>query len=315
MKRKHAILALIVLALTTAFAGSARVEARSQMGVAESKERLSALLPEKRAMKGWSITLGPKFFEPQNLWEYINGQAEMYIDYGFELVGTAEYGSLDGPGSVTIEIYQMQSPKHAFGIYAAERSPLDTSIGMGVQGYLSENVLNFWKGPYYIKLTSFQRSPETKETLMALAVGIDHKIDGSYAEPKPFACFPEDNRVSMSERFIPRNFLGLSFLKDGYRVSYQTREQSFQAFLVKTESKGMAKEVFRKYQDFLQSEHAHVSLSTEGDYQLMVSKKEKGQAVFHHGPFVGGVLNAADLSQAQEILSEIIRNLRRGCAQ
>ena len=266
-------------------------------------------------MKGWNITSGPEFFEPQNLWEYINGQAEMYLDYGFELVATAEYGSLDGLGSVTIEIYQMQSPKHAFGIYAAERSPLDTSIEVGVQGYLSENVLNFWNGPYYIKLTSFQRSPETKEILMTLAAGINNKIDGSYAEPEPFKCFPEDNRVSMSERFIPRNFLGLSFLKDGYRVSYQTGEHSFQAFLVNTESEGMAKEVFRKYQDFLQSEHAHVSLSKKGDYQLMVSKKEKGQAVFHHGPFVGGVLNAADLPKAEEIVSEIIRNLRRGCAQ
>jgi len=313
MKRKKAIFTAIILALTVSLANAQGLEVSSQKEASESKEVLETLLPKNTEIKGWKVILGPQFFEPQNLWEYINGEAEMYLDYGVELVATAEYATLDGFRSMTIEIYQMKSPKHAFGIYAAERSPQDDFIKMGVQGYLSENVLNFWKGFYYVKLTSFQTSSETKGILMKLAGVIDNKIEGSYSEPELFACFPENNKVKRSERFIPKNFLGLSFLKDGYRVEYKRDESNYQVFLVKNGSHDIAKEVFRKYQDFLKSQHKRVSHSKQGDYQLIFTKREKVEVMFQYGSFVGGVLNSTDLSKAEGIIEEIVRKFKRGC--
>jgi len=314
MKRKNAIFIAIILALTASFSNAQTLEKSSQKEGTEYKKILRALLPQKTEIKGWRVTSGPQFFEPQNLWEYINGQAEMYLDYGFELVATAEYGTSDGIRSMTIEIYQMKSPKHAFAIYAAERSPQDSFIKMGVQGYFSENVLNFWKGLYYVKLTSFQTSSETKENLMKLAVVIDNKIGGSYSEPELFACFPEDNKVKMSERFIPKNFLGLSFLKGGYRVEYERGEISYQVFLIKNGSNDVAKGVFSKYQDFLKSQHENVSHLKKSGYQLIFTKKEKVEVIFQYGSFVGGVMNSGDLSEAEGIIEEIVRKLKSGCS-
>jgi hypothetical protein len=314
MKRKNAIFGAIILALTISPVDAQRLAESSQKEVSKYKEILRALLPKNTEMKGWKVTSGPRFFEPKNLWEYINGQAEMYLDYGFELVATGEYTTLDGFRSVTVEIYQMQSPKHAFGIYAAERSPHDSFIKIGVQGYLSENVLNFWKGLYYVKLTSFQTPSEIKENLMKLAGFIDNKIEGSYSEPGLFACFPENNKVKMSERFIPKNFMGLSFLKDGYRVEYKRGGSSYQVFLIKNGSRDIAKEVFRKYQDFLKSQHERVSHSKKCDYQLIFTKSEKVEVMFQYGSFVGGVLNSADLSKAEGIIEEIVQKLKRGCS-
>jgi hypothetical protein len=311
MKRRAAILAAIILVLTFSLAKAQGLEERSQKEGTEYKEILGTLLPKNREIKGWKITSGPQFFEPQNLWEHINGQAEMYLDYGFERVATAEYAALDGFGSMTIEIYQMQSPKHAFGIYAAERSPRDSFIKMGVQCYLSENVLNFWKGFYYVKLISFQTSLETKTILMELAGVIDNKIEGAYSEPGLFACFPENNKIQMSERFIPKNFLGLSFLKDGYRVEYKIGGNIYQVFLVKNGSPDIANEAFTKYQDFLGSHHERVSHSKKYDYQLAFTERERAVAIFQYGSFMGGVLNVADLSTAEGIIEEIIQKLKR----
>jgi len=314
MKRKSAIFAAIILALTFSLANAQRFDESSQKKVTKYKEILRTLLPKNTEIKGWKISSGPQFFEQQNLWEYINGQAEMYLDYGFELVATTEYTTLDGFRSMAIEINQMQSPKHAFGIYAAERSPNDGLIMMGVQGYLSENVLNFWKGLYYVKLSSFQTSSETKEVLMKLAAVIDNKIQGSYSEPELFACFPENDKVKTSERFIPKNFLGLSFLKDGYRVEYTRGGSIHQVFLVKNGSHDIANDVFKKYQDFLRSQHERVSHSKKNDCQLAFTKREKVEAIFQYGPFVGGVLNISDLSKAEEIIEEIVQKLKRGCS-
>jgi len=310
MKRKKAILGAIVIALAIPLASARGSEGIARDELARDKEILRTLLPKGAESGGWKAVSGPKFFGPQNLWEYINGQAEMYLDYGFKLLVTAEYTSMDGSRFMTIDIFQMGSPNHAFGIYAAERSPHDRFIKMGVQGYLGENVLNFWKGLYYVKLTSFQTSSDIEEIFMMLAGAIANKIKESYSEPELFAYFPGKNKVKMSERFIPKNFLGLPFLKDVYLVEYKNGGSSYQVFLIKNPSGEEAEEAFGKYQSFLKSQNEKISASRESDYQLIFTEGEGGKAIFQYGSFVGGVLNSEDLSEAGRIIEEILHTLR-----
>jgi hypothetical protein len=314
MKKKNSVLVAVIFFLGILLINPVGSDAVSQDELARDKNRLTALLPKDAESQGWQAASSPQFFEPQNLWEYINGQAEMYIDYGFQLVVTLEYRSMDGARSMAIEIFQMKNPNHAFGIYAAERSPDDRFINMGAQGYLSENVLNFWKGLYYVKLTSFQMSPDTKEILMMLAGVIAAKIKGTYSEPELFACFPAKNRVQMSERFIPKNFLGQSFLENGYRVEYKNGGSRYEAFLVKSASREKAEEAFVKYEGFLRSQNEKMSSLKREDYQLIFAEREKGKAIFHYGSFVGGVLNSEDLSEAGRIIEEIVQKLKGGCS-
>jgi len=313
MKIKNSVLIAVIFFICIPFINPLVSDAVSHDKLTRDKDLLIALLPKDAESPGWQAVASPQFFEPQNLWEYINGQAEMYIDYGFQLVVTLEYRSVDGAKSLAIEIFQMKNPKHAFGIYAAERSTDDRLIDMGTQGYLGENVLNFWKGRYYVKLTSFQVSSDTSEILIMLASVIAAKIKGTYSEPELFGCFPTKNRVQLSERFIPKNFLGQSFLENGYRVEYKNGGSSYQVFLVKSASREKAVEVFAKYEDFLKSQNEKMSLPKKDDYQVIFGEREKGEAIFQYGSFVGGVLNREDLSEAERIIEEIVEKLKRGC--
>jgi hypothetical protein len=278
--------------------------------LAGDKEALRVLLPKEVEIVGQRDPSSPEFFDPENLWRYINGQAEMYLDYGFKLLVTSNYTFMDSSSSMTIEIYQMQSPNHAFGIYAAERSPNDNFINMGVQGYLDENVLNFWKGLYYVKLSSSQTTSDTKKTLMQLASVIADKIIGTYSEPELFTYFPEKNKARMSERFVPNNFLAQPFLKNGYRVGYKNGRSRYQVFLVKNDSHKQAEEAFGKYRNFLKSQNEKISNIKEGDYQLFSTAGEKGKAIFQYKLFVGGVLNSENLSEAAGIIEEIVDRVK-----
>ena len=49
-----------------------------------------SVLPADGDLPGWSLATEPMHFEADNLWEYINGQADFFIDYGFVRVDTAE---------------------------------------------------------------------------------------------------------------------------------------------------------------------------------------------------------------------------------
>ena len=144
---------------------------------------------------------------------------------------------------------------------------------------------------------------------MGMARSIADKIRGDYSIPELFAFFPEKNRVKMSERFIPKNFLGLTFLSNGHRVDYKNENGEFQAFLVKTGSLKEAGEAFNKFKEFLLSEKEELSVMDKGDYQMIQTKK--GKAVFIYGPYLGGVLNSLELPGSGQIIAQLVNNLKK----
>ena len=63
-------------------------EAKPQVQSPEAQKLLS-LLPETNAIPGWTRGPDVRFFNPENLFEFIDGAAENYLIYGFQQVVTA----------------------------------------------------------------------------------------------------------------------------------------------------------------------------------------------------------------------------------
>ena len=187
-------------------------------------------------MPGWSLVTEPEHYEADNLWEYINGQADFFIDYGFARVETAEYRNDQESSSVVLEVYLMGRPQEAFGIFAAERTRDDRPLEIGAQAYLGANVLGFWQAEQYVKLTSFDDGPEVERLLIGLAEEISSRIPSQGRELETLLLFPEEGRIEASERFIPKNFLGQPYLTDSYRVGYTFDSQHLQLFVAETGS-------------------------------------------------------------------------------
>ena len=274
----------------------------------QAEEALAALLPDDGAVPGWEKAGAPTFYGPENLWDCIDGAAALYLDYGFRLLVTAEYTTGDGYTTAAMEIHQMETPLHAFAIYAAERSHQYAFVKIGVEGYLGRNLLNFWKGPYYTKVTSYRVDEGAGETLRNVAAAVAESIPGQYAEPEAFGYFPQRNRVPRSERYIPKDFLGLPFFRSGYRVDYQDGGSRYQLFLVPNPSPGQAEEALARYREHLASQDPGVSLETRADYQTLTAPR--GQTVFQYGPFVGGVLGTTEGDRARKRAEEMLTSLK-----
>jgi len=288
-------------------AGLALSAGFSLAGGGEQETELAGLLPEAGKEGEWRIASEPRFYEPENLFEYINGAADEYLLYGFRRVVTADYDAGTGPTSVNVEIYLMESPIHAFGIYAAERSPAEKPADVGVMGYLGANALNFYKGPYYVKITSFDFSKDMSASLMKMAGSIAGKIPGEPEGPDILRYFPEENKVRFTERFIPTGFLGQSYLNKGYRCDYSDGEDDYQIFLVPCESDSAAVSNLNRYRSFLESENYKI---LPGDADDAVSA-EKGDHVlaFAFRSCFGGVMSIKNFWQGQAILDALKKNL------
>ena len=76
------------------------------------------LLPVSGFTPGWALEGPVKTYTPDDLFEYINGEAELYLQYGFkDLVSGFYLKDKDEKQGVSADIYRMASPLEAFGLY------------------------------------------------------------------------------------------------------------------------------------------------------------------------------------------------------
>ena len=76
------------------------------------------LFPE---FDGWNLNVRDKVYEPENLWDIINGAADSYLSYDFEKLYVADYTNSQDH-HIKVYAFRHSTPVNAFGIYSQERS-------------------------------------------------------------------------------------------------------------------------------------------------------------------------------------------------
>ncbi len=245
---------LILAILILGSAGGAAV--RPQDGAA-----LVGRLPKPA---GWTMSEAPQKYLPETLFEYINGGAESYLSYEFVELALGQYKASAGKATMTVEIYDMATPRNAFGIYGAERYPESRFLPIGVQGYIEDGALNFLAGRYYIKLLAYEAGAETEAALKTFAAEILNGIKDVGAFPVPVSAFPKDGLIANSEKFILRDFLGLKFLTNGFVASYKTSGGEFDAFIIEAKTPAEAQGLLKAMRDHYAKSKSTVTSTPAG---------------------------------------------------
>ena len=172
---------------------------------------LAAPLPARMLAQG-----SPAFYQPDSLYQYIDGAADVFLLYDFRSLAHQDYKR--DTAEVTADIYDMGSAEDAFGIYAAERSPSYQFATIGVEGYRGKGVLNFVQDHYYLKLSGSGTGAD--ELLDQWSRLLSQRVGGSRTPPPLLARFPREHRVAHSEQYIRKDPMGHAFLAPAYSVRY-----------------------------------------------------------------------------------------------
>jgi hypothetical protein len=193
----------------------------------------------------WKIVPGPRYFGPDNLYDLINGGAEIYVGFGLKKMVTADYRSASKDSlSVTVEIYDMGSAKGAFGRMArflsgrADPSNAGDGLpaGLETKGIMSGTDIIYFKGSYLVHLTLLDESPTaTMETmskagaqiLPIFAESVAAKITEDAPIPAEFAAFPSENRIGRTEAFETKDTAGIGDVGSGFTMRYRQGENSW----------------------------------------------------------------------------------------
>jgi hypothetical protein len=213
----------------------------------EDQERPSGLISLLPEVESWSLAEKPENYYPENLFEYINGAAEIYLAYEFKELIVAQQKKDESENNVAVEIYDMGNETNAFGIYSAERYPDNRFIEMGLQGYLEEGTLNFLVDRYYVKLLCFECEDQSEDILKAFSQKIVERVGHAGKLPSLLKAFPSKGLERNSESFVLRNFMGYSFLHNGYSAKYKMNDLEFDCFVAEGKDDADATEMLEKY--------------------------------------------------------------------
>lgn len=274
-------------------------------------EELKSLIPLRSELTGFEITEGPKYYDQDNLWDYINGGAQAYLAYSFEEMVTFTVMNSKDRLEIVADIYDMGDSLNAFGIYSVERSPDGHAVQFGSDGFRSDIMLYFWQGRYYVKLIAYEVTPETAKALSRLAQIITQKIPGKGGRPRLFSIFPEKGQLRGSERYIARDVLGQHYFANGYRMEYDQDDDVYQIIVIRAEKPEAAKQHFQRYLSFVgtvgQVTHERLEI---GEQAFAGTDHYYGTILFaRKGAYIIGILGLDSQQGAQEILTVVFSRL------
>jgi hypothetical protein len=201
-----------------------------------------ALFPR---LPGWTLSPPPgdSVYTPDNLWDIIDGGAELFLSYGFVDLRIGEYTDSAGT-DVRVELYRHSSGANAFGMYSQERSPGSHFVTIGTEGYVEDKVLNFLSGLYYVKISSHRGGAPGIDAMVLIGGRVAEHLHQESGFPPPLAYFPSDRMIPHSESYIAENFLGYGALRRAFTARY---EGGCTMFIMECESAPQAREAAQAF--------------------------------------------------------------------
>jgi hypothetical protein len=193
-----------------------------------------------RLVPGWEQDGPARTFVADNLFEYVDGNAEGYLAYGF--IHLENVTCKAGGSTIVIDVSEMSDPDAAYGIFAANRDPQRPIATIGMGGQIQVRSAMFCKDKYYVELTDNSLHGRGSD-LQAFVMEIEKRIPGRSRPPEALAWFPTDKLKAI--RLIPESVLGLRLLKRGYVAEYETGK----GFVVTEESAESASAVMSKLRE------------------------------------------------------------------
>jgi hypothetical protein len=238
---------------------------------------------------GWEQSEPKRQYAADNLYDYKDGGAEGYLQFGF--VRMTGVTCKSGEDTLAIDISEMNDADSAYGMFAANRDPSLPIAAIGMGGQVQPQSASFAKGRFFVELVVTAANPNSDRTaaLQAFAAGIDGRLEGRATAPEALGWFLKEDLLST--RLVPESVLGLRLLKRGYVAKYKQG----QAFIVIETSPESATEVLKKLREHFDG----ATPATVGDEAFQVKAPYlDGICIFRKGRTLAGYANLPDTRQA-----------------
>jgi hypothetical protein len=285
----------------------------------EPPSEYAGLFPDADTIAYVGSRSGISEYREAGLYEFLNGGAELYFEYGIVAAASAEYKTGSELG-IEVSVYDMGSEEGAFGIYSTFRYAGADFVAIGGEGLKTEASLDFWKGRYYCKILSFDADPRAQTAMVDLATELAGKLTGPSDFPAIVKLLPEEGRVAGTEKYF-RNQLGLNNIHyvdsenvlrlgdatEGAVAEYELGPERVRGFLIRYASEADAEEALGMYARHLEA--GPQATPAAGGVRVELAG---GKWVFaaHEGRYIIGVWDAVDEEADYAFIPNAVASVR-----
>ncbi|MBN1478935.1 hypothetical protein EH223_14685 [candidate division KSB1 bacterium] len=190
-----------------------------------------SFLPPADVEPGWDYAFPPEIYTPDNLFAYINGEAELYKQYDIVEMATASYVRKNNPAlTFTLDIFDMGTPLDAFGVYSHYRYPDMTFAEIGEQAVVSDLSVRFWQDQYFVRLVAGAVDTTLTHTIQRVARALSDTLPHT---PKPdrLELLPAEHQIANSLNYLKPTYLTLQHVA-ALEARYQRQDEQCILFVV-----------------------------------------------------------------------------------
>ena len=173
-----------------------------------------ALLPPDNAVPGWKKVDNLRVFTKADLYGYIDGGAELFLEFGFEHLTLQKYRN--GANEIAVEIYKMTDPGAAAGVYVMKRGKETPDASFKERHTLNRHQLMFQRNRYYVTINNLSGGEKAGPELLKFGTLTAGKLPPAAPVPE-LKRLPAAGLVPGTERLFrgPFGLQALYTLGDG----------------------------------------------------------------------------------------------------
>ncbi|HOW97608.1 MAG TPA: hypothetical protein P5567_02210 [Kiritimatiellia bacterium] len=256
--------------------------------------------------------LGPsEYFDPDTLYEKIDGRAELYLPAGFRSLECRRLG-IPGDEDSVVEtfLYDMGSPRSAYSVFSQQQREDAEPRDFTRYAYLAENALFFCHGSYYLEIIAGTAAASAREALRKAAAQVMADLPAEPADLPELARLPEAHRLAGHPRLYRTDGLGFAPLTDLFVADYQIGEFQLSGFVCARGSEAEAAKLAQAYQQFIMDDGAMLlpPIPELPDARVL-DFYGTWQVLFTRGPYFAGVHQAGDRLSAEQLALLLDRQL------
>jgi hypothetical protein len=158
---------------------------------------LGVFLPKE--INGWETKEPDVLYNPETIFDYIDGAGEIYRAYNFRRLLARIYTKEANP-RIIADLFDMGSSKNAYGVFTHDLEGED--VGIGQDSTYKGGLLSFWKGCFFVSLYAEEETEEAKKALLLLGKNVASSIKQEGDPPALVALFPLRNLRDKGIRFF-----------------------------------------------------------------------------------------------------------------
>lgn len=170
------------------------------LALAASLAAAEIVLPGDDFSPGWKRDGKPAVFIRADLFNHIDGGADLFLEFGFERVTVQRY--VRAGTEIAAEVYEMSGPESALGVYLMKCGRETALPEIPARNSSETAQFTILKGRYFVQVDNFSEDKAAVPAMIQLSRAILDQVKDEKADPGLAALLPREGKIQGSERLI-----------------------------------------------------------------------------------------------------------------